>query len=361
MLFAKALHSYTANIKPQTLPEPKIPLQKSAGRGFVFPHYARNSQLRNFVSKINNYRSGGICLGGQSRFYYVHRHHVERSKPMWFQNHRNALLCSGAFAALYLWNLETVPYTNRKDSMLLSRMFDYWLGELLFRYGAKEMYQGKILPENHQTSIRVKLIANNVIEAALQKGKEKARRHLCRLNWEVIVVKEPEVNAYCIPGGKIVIFTGLLNHFKTDAEIAAIIGHEVAHVVARHSTEKATRLLWFAFLRLILKIFFTPALTNAILDHFLELPISRRMEMEADYIGLLLMASAGYDPCVGPKVYEKFGQIIPKCELEDKLSTHPSSKKRAQALAQPNIMEEALSIYRQVRPLIRISSKKFSL
>lgn len=74
-----------------------------------------------------------------------------------------------------------------------------------------------------------------------------------------------------------------------------------------------------------------------------------RMEMEADYIGLLLMASAGYDPRVAPKVYEKLGQVTGESALRDYLSTHPSGKKRAKLLAQAQVMEEALGIYREVR------------
>lgn len=71
--------------------------------------------------------------------------------------------------------------------------------------------------------------------------------------------------------------------------------------------------------------------------------------MEADYIGLLLIASAGYDPRVAPTVYEKLGKVNKDSALLDYLSTHPSGKKRAQLLAQAQVMEEALTIYKNVR------------
>lgn len=74
-----------------------------------------------------------------------------------------------------------------------------------------------------------------------------------------------------------------------------------------------------------------------------------RMEMEADYIGLLLVASAGYDPRVAPTVYENLGKLSGDSALRNYLSTHPSGKKRAELLAQGKIMEEALTIYREVR------------
>ncbi|KAJ0987250.1 hypothetical protein J5N97_005606 [Dioscorea zingiberensis] len=173
-------------------------------------------------------------------------------------------------------------------------------------------------------------------------------RHLEGLNWEVLVVRDQTVNAFCLPGGKIVVFTGLLDHFRSDAEIATVLGHEVAHAIARHSAEMITKSLWLTIVKLIiLQFFFMPDLINAMSKLLLELPFSRRMEIEADYIGLLLMASAGYDPRVAPRVYEKLGQISRESSLNDYLSTHPSSKKRAKLLSQAQVMEEALSMYRE--------------
>ncbi|XP_044506901.1 uncharacterized protein LOC123226447 [Mangifera indica] len=180
-------------------------------------------------------------------------------------------------------------------------------------------------------------------------GLQAATSHLDGLNWEVLVVNEPVVNAFCLPGGKIVVFTGLLDHFRTDAEIATIIGHEVGHALARHAAEGITKNLWFAILQLILYQFVVPDVINTMSTLFLRLPFSRKMELEADYIGLLLVASAGYDPQVAPRVYEKLGQISGDSKLRDYLSTHPSGKKRAQLLAQAKVMEEALTIYQEVR------------
>ncbi|KAL0452545.1 UNVERIFIED_CONTAM: Mitochondrial metalloendopeptidase OMA1 [Sesamum latifolium] len=191
------------------------------------------------------------------------------------------------------------------------------------------------------------------VQKSRKKGQEKGMvsqtGHLEGLKWEVIVVNEPVINAFCLPGGKIVVFTGLLNHFRADAEIATIIGHEVGHVVARHSAEQISKNLWLTILQLILYQFFMPDIVNTMSNLFLRLPFSRRMEMEADYIGLLLVASAGYDPRLAPQVYEKLGRITGSSALQDYLATHPSGKKRAQVLAQAKVMEEALSIYREVQ------------
>ncbi|XP_004148121.1 uncharacterized protein LOC101206881 [Cucumis sativus] len=359
-------------------------------------------------------------FGDSKRFYYVDRYRIQHFKPRgprrWFQDPRTLLIVvvlgSGVFITVYYGNLETVPYTKRRHFVLLSKPMERKIGESEFEQ-MKAAFKGKILPAIHPESVRVRLIAKDIIEA-LQRGLrqenvwndlgyaseavigapegsghetlmalkdsgseklegkwyredeilddkwvEHSRKkgqgsqantsHLDGLNWEVLVVNEPVVNAFCLPGGKIVVFTGLLEHFRSDAEIATIIGHEVAHAVARHSAEGITKNLGFAVLQLILYQFIMPDIVNTMSTLFLRLPFSRRMEMEADYIGLLLIASAGYDPRVAPKVYERLGKVTGDSALRDYLSTHPSGKKRAQLLAQAKVMEEALSIYREVR------------
>ncbi|XP_039007429.1 uncharacterized protein LOC120135177 [Hibiscus syriacus] len=312
-------------------------------------------------------------------------------------------------ATVYFGNLETVPYTKRKHFVLLSKEMEKKLGESQFEQ-LKSGFKGKILPAIHPESVRVRLIAKNIIDSLqrglshdqiwrdleyaspesslehdatatlggreedlgitwsredeilddkwVQQSRKESREkgssskpttnHLEGLNWEVLVINQPDVNAMCLPGGKIVVFTGLLEHFRTDFEIATILGHEVAHAVARHIAETVTKNLWFAILQLILYQFIMPDLVNTMSALFFRLPFSRRMELEADYIGLLLLASAGYDPRIAPKVFEKVAKVAKESTLQDYLSTHPSGKKRAQLLAQAQVMEEALVIYRDV-------------
>ncbi|KAK8561041.1 hypothetical protein V6N13_026471 [Hibiscus sabdariffa] len=378
-----------------------------------FSSYSSISQRLGISSK---YHSNPFSDGAK-RFYFVDRHQVHHFKPRgfrrWFQNPRNAfvvvLLGSGVLITVYFGNLETVPYTKRKHFVLLSKDMEKKLGETQFEQ-LKAGFKGKILPAIHPESVRVRLIAKNIIDS-LQRGlshdqiwhdleyaspgtslehgaittlsgreedlgitwsredeilddkwvrqsrKESHEKgssskpttnHLEGLNWEVLVINQPEVNAMCLPGGKIVVFTGLLEHFRTDSEIATIIGHEVAHAVARHIAETITKNLWFAILQLILYQFIMPDLVNTMSALFFRLPFSRRMELEADYIGLFLLASAGYDPRTAPKVFEKLGKVAKDSTLHDYLSTHPSGKKRAQLLAQAQVMEEALTIYRDV-------------
>ncbi|KAI3982535.1 hypothetical protein MKX01_031274 [Papaver californicum] len=376
----------------------------------------------NFTPFQQNIQRHLFWNGGGRRFYYADRFQVQHFKPRepkrWFENPRNVLVIvlvsGGVFVTVYAGNLETIPYTKRSHFVLLSKELEKQMGEQSLNQ-IKNAFRGKILPAIHPESIRVRLIAKDVIEALERgirheqvwsdpeysnqhiegddensrevvialigggegkiegnwrkeeevlddkwvqesrkkgqaKGSKVATHHLEGLNWEVLVVSEPIVNAFCIPGGKIVVFTGLLDHFRTDAEIATVISHEVGHVVARHGAEQISNNMWFTILQIILMQFVgMPDLVNLTSQLLLRLPFSRRMEMEADYIGLLLLASAGYDPRIAPRVYEKLGEVTGDSSLRDYLATHPSGKKRAQLLSQAKVMEEALHIYRKSR------------
>ncbi|KAJ4843899.1 hypothetical protein Tsubulata_047955, partial [Turnera subulata] len=389
-----------------------------------FSSYSTLSQRLGLGSQIGANRVVGhrtpFLGNGGRRFYYVDRYQVHHFRPRgpkrWFSNPRNVFIVvvvgSGVFITVYFGNLETVPYTKRKHFVLLSKSLERKVGEAQFEQ-MKGAFKGKILPAIHPESIRVRLIAKDIIESlkkglkqdlvvwrdlgygspeshmgdehsaqetlkalseregqvetkwykedeilddtwvehSRDKGIKQGRRadvsHLDEFKWEVLVVNEPVVNAFCLPGGKIVVFTGLLEQFRTDAEIATILGHEIGHAVARHVAEGITKNLWVAIVQIVLYQFIMPDFANAMSLLFLRLPFSRRMEIEADYIGILLMAAAGYDPRVAPKVFEKLGKLTGDSAIRDYLSTHPSGKKRAELLAQAQVMEEALAIYRE--------------
>lgn len=358
-------------------------------------------------------------VGQGRRFYYVGRdnlqHFKRRGPSQWIKNPTRlviiVILSSGMVISIYYSNLEIVPYTHRKHFILLPADKEKQLGESQIQELKKSM-KPKILPAIHPESVRVRLIAKDIIQALqrgirheqswsdvqygntradsdsprsqdpwgitdekayppeLWHGKDEAlddqwvkesrssgkrsgekvsTHHLDGLNWEVLVVDDKMVNAFCLPGGKIMVFTGLLKAFPSDAEIATVISHEVGHCVARHVAEGLTNNLWFTIIQLIVLQFIgMPDVVNIMSTLLLRLPFSRRMEMEADYIGLLLMASAGYDPRIAPTVYEKLGQLGGgDSVIQNYLSTHPSGKKRAELLKQAKVMEEALTIYRE--------------
>ncbi|MFS8001427.1 putative peptidase M48 [Helianthus anomalus] len=237
---------------------------------------------------------------------------------------------------IWIVDVETIPYSKRKHFLLMPAVLERVVGENHFKK-MKAGFVGKVLPVMHPDRLRVTLILNRVIQALqIVLG----LKHLEGLQWEVLVVEDDAAYACCLPGGKIVVFTGLLEQFTTNEELAAIICHEVAHVVARHVAERFTR-NFLVTPRLIFYMIFRPDCDSSAL----ESPFSQTyamsscdrvygmwMEIEADSIGLLLMAFAGYNPRVMPKVLEKMDQASANSVFHDYLSKHPMGKIRREML-----------------------------
>ncbi|KAG9149684.1 hypothetical protein Leryth_012408 [Lithospermum erythrorhizon] len=250
--------------------------------------------------------------------------------------------------------LEKIPYSKRRHLVILPPGLERMLGEFVFKH-QKAKYVKRILPETDPKSVRVKAIANDIIEAIQRDVKDGLmglsdnENHFKKFNWEIIVIDRFNKNAFCCPVRKIVVFTGLINYLESDTEIATVVGHEIGHAIARHGSEGITCNLWMIILMLGLHLLFNaPEVISKTCKYLLALPHSRRMEKEADYIGLLLMASAGYDPRSAPKVYEKMGKLSGHSNRADEyVSTHPIGKNRAQLL--DKVMDEALIIYKKVQ------------
>ncbi|KQK02037.1 mitochondrial metalloendopeptidase OMA1 [Brachypodium distachyon] len=136
---------------------------------------------------------------------------------------------------------------------------------------AKEEQGKLILPESHPDSVRVNRLTMEIVctahrgfadndsnlDAATYQGEKKQRtEHLDGLEWEVILVQDESVNACCLPGGRIMVYTGFLDHFNTDAELATMLAHQVGHVIARHTLETLTNLLYIFIVMLDFPILF---------------------------------------------------------------------------------------------------------
>lgn len=151
--------------------------------------------------------------------------------------------------------------------------------------------------------------------------------------WEIHVIKSNELNAFAMPGGKMVVYSGIVDHLTlSDDEIAAIVGHEMAHVLREHSREKVSQeLLKSSGISIVSAVLGLGSGGDSLLqqagDVAFSLPFSRTMESEADTIGLELMALAGYDPNAAVTLWQKMAKASGNTG-SSLLSTHPSSPKR---------------------------------
>jgi predicted Zn-dependent protease len=220
---------------------------------------------------------------------------------------------------------------QRKQLMLVS--------EAQVAAGAQEAYQQELtkarntrtLNANPQTYKRVQAISQRLIPHT-----SVFRPDAPGWKWEVNVQTSDDVNAYCMPGGKIMVYTGLIEHLNaTDAELAAVIGHEIAHALREHSRERMSR-AYAEQLALAGVAFATGAspstmeLASQVSAVTFSLPHSREQEAEADRIGLELMARAGFDPNAAITLWEKMGRL--GGGGPEFLSTHPSSTSRIKDL-----------------------------
>ncbi len=201
--------------------------------------------------------------------------------------------------------------------------------------------QGALDKDAAQTR-RVKTIANRLIN---QVGV--FRPDARSWNWEVHVIASDELNAWCMPGGKIAVYSGLINQLKlNDAELAAIIGHEMAHALREHSREQVSQQMATSVgLSVISAVLGQPGvqdLGGTLSNVMFTLPNSRQHETEADLIGVELAARAGYDPRAAVSLWQKMA-ALEKGQQPEFLSTHPSSASRINDLR--NVTERVMPLY----------------
>ena len=163
--------------------------------------------------------------------------------------------------------------------------------------------------------------------------------------WEYILIDNDKIkNAWCMPGGKIAIYTGLLDVTKNRDGLAVVMGHEIAHAVAKHSVERASRALVLNIGTAALNIFTGGAVTNAqrttgidvagMLRTFgIDNPFGRKQEREADYLGLIFTSLSGFDIRESVKVWERMKEAHKGQEPPEWMSTHPSSDNRILSLS----------------------------
>lgn len=227
----------------------------------------------------------------------------------------------------------TVPHTGRKQLNLVSDKDLDALGARAY----SELLVREPTSKDEKVNQLVQRVADQVSKAAENVDHP-------GFDWKVHVVDKDIPNALCLPGGKIVVYTGILQYVKNEAGLATIIGHEIAHAVARHGGERLSQQLALQGISSIGAEIFKDKegkldnKTKAVLGALglgatvgVLLPYTRTHELEADRIGLLYMAKAGYDPAESIHLWERMGKVD-KPPIPVWLSTHPTDKERIQNL-----------------------------
>jgi metalloendopeptidase OMA1, mitochondrial len=163
-----------------------------------------------------------------------------------------------------------------------------------------------------------------------------------RFDWEVTLIEDDQtVNAFALPGGKMAVYTGILPVAQTEAGLAVVMGHEIAHVIARHGTKAMTRQTGAAAL---IQILLKGDAQNiaGLASNLLNLRFGRGAEMESDRMGLRIMALAGYDPRVAASFWSRMAQLGGEAPPQW-LSTHPTNEARIQQIE--DLLPETVPIY----------------
>lgn len=236
-------------------------------------------------------------------------------------------------AGLLTVGCETTPVTERRQLVLIDASQAAEMGAQAYQQilAKSEISQDRALNQ------RVQRVGQRVAQA-VDGGSS---------NWEFTLIEDATPNAFALPGGKVGIHTGLFQVVENEDQLAAIIGHEIAHVTARHSSERLSRQLLvqggLTGLGAASESQGLVQLAAAAAQLGIVLPFSRSQEAEADEIGLHYMARAGYDPRAALEVWENF-RSFGGARPPEFLSTHPSPDARLERIR--NLIPEVMPIYR---------------
>ena len=214
------------------------------------------------------------------------------------------------------------PYTNRSQMILMSQEEELALGEQSYK---QALEKSEVITGTYDAQ-RVKNIGFKIAQAA----------NIPNYKWEFNLVKNETANAFCLPGGKVVVYTGILNIAKNDDQLATVIAHEIAHALARHGAERMSSAKMQQGVQLLGNIVLgstAPQYTDIFNQAYgvgtqlgVMLPYGRLQENEADEIGIYLMTKAGYNPYEALNFWKNMSKN--KKESSEFFSTHPSSSTR---------------------------------
>jgi predicted Zn-dependent protease len=247
-------------------------------------------------------------------------------------------------AALFAFTITACthsPYTNRQQLILISPTQEMQMG-----YKAEQdILRKSSINRDLKQNAMVRRVGQNIARVANQPN----------YRWSFHVINGKEINAFCLPGGKVFVYTGLLKIIDNESQLATVMAHEVAHAIARHGAERMSMMQlgdWgrkfiikaagVKYQNIINQVYGISA------NYGVFLPYSRSFEYEADEIGLYLMAKAGYDPREAIKFWEKMMQATRNMRKPPEFaSTHPSDINRIRRLQA--LLPRAMQYYNQSR------------
>jgi predicted Zn-dependent protease len=269
---------------------------------------------------------------------------------------RSIALLSVVIGSMGLAGCETNPYTGRSQLLMTSVGQEMQMGAQAYDQITRD--PNSRLSQDPKEVEPVRRVAARIIEAA---KRSKYREMAKQFQWDVTVIKDDKTaNAFALPGGKMAVYTGIFPIARTEAGLAAVMGHEVVHALARHGAERMSQ---GQLTNAALQVAGAAAgasggglLSQAAMAALgvgaqvgVLLPFSRKHESEADYVGILLAADAGYDPRESVGLWERMAQLSSGEGPGEFLSTHPSHDTRIDQLK--SWMPEAMAIY-QKKPAV---------
>lgn len=247
-------------------------------------------------------------------------------------------VCLSTFTVLMIAGCQNVPVTGRNQLVITSETKENEMGLSAYQ----EVLKSEKVTQNEKWAEVVRRVGERIAKVADRPD----------FKWEFNVIESETQNAFCLPGGKVAVYTGILPVCESEAGLAVVMSHEVAHAIARHGGERMTyqtaQNLGKSAVGYVMqnqeeqqkKIVLTAY--GAASEYGVILPYSRKHELEADQIGIMLMAKAGYDPSAAPGFWERFASVKKGEAPMEFMSTHPSDATRAAALREllPKAMAE---------------------
>lgn len=252
--------------------------------------------------------------------------------------------------ALTFYYCSTVPITGRSQLNLIPASE---INSLSFQQYDDFLKQNKLSNDAENTAM-VKRVGSNIQKAVeTYFAQNNLSKELAGYAWEFNLVESPEVNAWCMPGGKVVVYSGLLPVAQDETGLAVVMGHEIAHAIAQHGNERMSQglLQQLGGVALSVAIKDEPQLTqNLFMAAYgvgttvgVMLPFSRKHESEADRLGLIFMSMAGYNPNASVDFWTRMSAMKAGAQPPEFLSTHPSDATRIADIKKH--LPEALKYY----------------